>query len=70
MAIFKKDTRDEYARAAHCLEVSHDLHRKAEACRRLADLSEDDERKSYWIKKAVNWDRLAKKPRNTPSQHR
>jgi hypothetical protein len=40
-------------------EVSGDLHRKAEACRRLANLSEDTKRKMHWIERATEWDRLA-----------
>jgi hypothetical protein len=40
-------------------EISDEFHRKAEACRRLADLSEDDVRKTLWIERAAEWDRLA-----------
>jgi hypothetical protein len=42
-------------------ENSVELLRKAEACRRLADLSEDLERKTLWIERATEWDRLASK---------
>jgi hypothetical protein len=34
---------------------------KAEACRRLAELSEDLERKAMWIERSVYWDELAAK---------
>jgi hypothetical protein len=40
-------------------EVSGDLHRKAEACRQLANLSKDTKRKVHWIERATEWDRLA-----------
>jgi hypothetical protein len=42
-------------------EISDAFHRKAEACRRLADLSQDDERKMLWIERATEWDRIAVK---------
>jgi hypothetical protein len=35
------------------------LRLKAEACRRLADLSEDSERKTLWLKRADDWEKLA-----------
>jgi hypothetical protein len=34
---------------------------KAEACRRLADLSEEDARKALWIERADYWEELAVK---------
>lgn len=40
---------------------------KAEACRRLADLSKDAERKAFWLDRAGYWKRLAT---NTARQRR
>jgi hypothetical protein len=37
------------------------LRLKAEACRRLADLSDDIHRKLLWLERADHWERLAKK---------
>jgi hypothetical protein len=34
---------------------------KAEACRRLAELSEDLERNAMWIERSVYWNELAAK---------
>ncbi len=34
---------------------------KAEACRRLADLAEDAERKALWTERADKWEQLARK---------
>jgi hypothetical protein len=36
-------------------EVACEFHRKAEACRRLADLSPEPERKTHWLKQADEW---------------
>ena len=47
-------------------ETSADLLRKAEACRRLADIADDLERKTLWIERAVEWDRLAHKTAKQP----
>jgi hypothetical protein len=35
---------------------------KAEACRRLADLAEDDSRRAMWDERAKYWEQLAAKP--------
>jgi hypothetical protein len=35
------------------------LRTKAEACRRLADLSKNAERKAFWLDRAGYWKRLA-----------
>jgi hypothetical protein len=40
-------------------ELADEYRRKAEACRRLADLSPEAGRKTRWINQATNWDRLA-----------
>jgi hypothetical protein len=40
-------------------EVIDEYRRKAEACRRLADLSLEAERKALWIEQAGEWDRRA-----------
>lgn len=37
------------------------LRLKAEACRRLADLTEDAEREALWLKRASDWEELATK---------
>jgi hypothetical protein len=37
------------------------LRRKAEACRRLADMSEDAKRKAMWLERADHWEQLAVK---------
>jgi hypothetical protein len=44
---------------AHMPEIADEYRRKAEACRRLADLSPDTERKARWIAQATDWDQLA-----------
>jgi hypothetical protein len=36
-----------------------ELRQKAEACRRLADISESAERKALWLKRADEWEKLA-----------
>jgi hypothetical protein len=46
------------------------LRLKAEACRRLADLAEDLQRKALWIERADHWDRLAAKTAEPPQQPR
>jgi len=33
-----------------------DLRRRAEACRRLADMSDTEDRKSLWRQRADDWD--------------
>jgi hypothetical protein len=42
-------------------ELVSEYQRKAEACRRLSDLSPELERKAHWIERATEWDRLASK---------
>jgi hypothetical protein len=52
------------------LDDAAELRRKAEACRRLADLSDNAKRKALWLERADNWEGLAikaakqSKPRN------
>jgi hypothetical protein len=41
------------------LSIADECRRKAEGCRRLAELSLAAERKLHWIKQAEEWDRLA-----------
>jgi hypothetical protein len=36
------------------------LRLKAEACRQLADTSEEAKRKALWIERAEHWEKLAK----------
>ena len=40
-------------------EDADEYRRKAEACRRLADISPETERKVRWLRQANEWDRLA-----------
>jgi hypothetical protein len=40
-------------------EVADEFRRKAEACRRLADLSPEADRKSHWVGQACEWDQFA-----------
>jgi hypothetical protein len=40
-------------------DIADEYRRKAEACRRLADLSLKAEQKVHWIEQASEWDRLA-----------
>ena len=53
-------------------EVAVEYRRKAEACRRLADLSPEPERKAYWIDQAAEWERRAakeaKRERSSPAK--
>jgi hypothetical protein len=42
-------------------ELLAQYRQKAEACRRLADLSLDDRRKAHWMEQATVWERLAAK---------
>lgn len=44
------------------LAVVHDpaeLRRKAEACRQLAELAENGERKNLWLNRAAEWEQRA-----------
>jgi hypothetical protein len=43
----------------HLLDDPTQLHLKAEACRLLADTSEDAQRKALWIERADHWEQLA-----------
>jgi hypothetical protein len=36
-----------------------ELRRKAETCRRLADIEASDEDKMLWLERAADWERLA-----------
>jgi hypothetical protein len=53
-------------------EVSAEYRRKAEACRRLADLSPETARKAYWIEQAGEWEqraaKAAKRQRSIPAK--
>jgi hypothetical protein len=40
---------------------------KAEACRRLADLADDEQRKALWIERADHWEQLAVKAAKRPT---
>jgi hypothetical protein len=42
------------------------LRLKAEACRRLADMFEEPERKAHWGERAADWERLATKAKKRP----
>jgi hypothetical protein len=46
----------------------NELRLKAEACRRLAELSEDTKRAILWTERAAQWDRLAAKAAKRPRQ--
>jgi hypothetical protein len=52
------------------MKVSAEYRRKAEACRRLADLSAEAERK--WIEQAAEWEqraaKTAKRERSVPAK--
>jgi hypothetical protein len=43
-----------------------ELRRKAEACRRLADMSEAAERKALWLQRADEWEQRARKAEKQP----
>jgi hypothetical protein len=45
------------------LDVEADCRGKAKACRELAELATDPERKAMWIRSAENWERRAAKAR-------
>jgi hypothetical protein len=49
-------------------EVSEEFERKAEACRRLADIAEDQYRGALWIERAAEWERLAAKAKKQQRQ--
>lgn len=38
-----------------------ELRRKAELCRRLADISDDADQKARWLERASDWERLAER---------
>ncbi len=42
-------------------DESAQLHLRAEACRRLAETSENAERKELWLDRANHWEKLALK---------
>jgi hypothetical protein len=44
-----------------------ELRLKAEACRRLAGMFEEPERKALWIERAGQWEQLAIKAEKQPS---
>jgi hypothetical protein len=44
------------------------LRLKAEACRRLADMFEEAERKALWIERAGQWEQLAIKAEKQPQR--
>jgi hypothetical protein len=46
------------------------LRLKAEACRQLADLTEDWERKAFWKERAEYWEELAVKAAKRPQPAR
>jgi hypothetical protein len=41
---------------------------KAKACRRLADIAEDEQRRALWIERADHWEQLAAKAAKGPQQ--
>jgi hypothetical protein len=53
-------------------ELSAEYRRKAEACRRLADLSPEAERKAHWMEQATEWEqraaKAAKRSRSIPAK--
>jgi hypothetical protein len=46
------------------------LRLKAEACRRLADIAEDEYRKALWIERAHHWEQLAAKTEKQPRRQK
>jgi len=48
-------------------EISQSHYRKAEACRHLADLSPEPDRKAHWLEKADEWDTLAAQAETKPN---
>jgi hypothetical protein len=46
---------------------SAELRLKAEACRKLAGMFEEPERKALWIERASHWEQLAKEAEKRPS---
>jgi hypothetical protein len=47
-------------------ELLAQYRQKAEACRRLAELCEDDRRRTMWIERATAWEQLAMKTTKQP----
>jgi hypothetical protein len=47
-------------------ETSEEFARKAEACRQLADLAEDEYRRALWVERATEWERLAAEAKKQP----
>jgi hypothetical protein len=52
--------------SADMLDDLAQLRQKAEACRRLADIAEDAQRKALWIERADHWEQLAAKAGERP----
>jgi hypothetical protein len=50
-------------------EAPEILARKADACRRLADLVDDAERRMLWIERATEWERLAAREDTKSARH-
>jgi hypothetical protein len=46
------------------------LRQKAEACRRLADMSDEAERRVMWLERAGHWEQLAVKAAKPPRSRR
>jgi hypothetical protein len=54
--------------SADMLDNPAQLRLKAEACRRLAEIEEDAERKALWIERAHHWEQRAAKASKQPQQ--
>jgi hypothetical protein len=48
------------------LDAPDQLRLKAEACRRLADITEDAQRKALWIERGDYWEQVAAKAAKQP----
>lgn len=40
-------------------KIAEEYRRKVEACRRLADMCPEVERKAHWMQQSTKWERLA-----------
>jgi hypothetical protein len=54
----------------HMIDDPAQLRLKAEACRRLADMAEDAQRKALWTERAHHWEQLAAKAAKRPQQRK
>jgi hypothetical protein len=62
--------RERVGRRSVALGDPLELRRKAEACRRLAQIADDANRRALWFKRAEDWETLAARAEKRPKRPR